>query len=114
MDSYGVFIRNRFSVLRVSLILASFIIGSGCKEKQASPQLETMPSKSDSKWMQCQSDTNCAASFGPCGEWVAVNREFVKQQQAWAIKEGRVLSCPENKSPIPTVLCRDQVCATQP
>lgn len=108
-------IRVRLSVLQLGLVVASGLLSPACgKETPASLPLDAIPDKVDSKWMQCQSDTHCVVSFGPCGEWVAVNREFVKVQQAWAVKKGRVLSCPEHKTNEPKVRCREQACVTLP
>ena len=114
MGKYRLCFKNRIFVLQVSLFLASLILCVSCKGKDASTQLDAIPSKADSKWQQCQRDTQCVASFGPCGEWVAVNPDIAKEQQAWAIKEGRTLSCPENRSHKPMVGCRDQACTILP
>lgn len=114
MKIFGFYFQNKLSVFRVSLFLVSLVLCAGCKRNEASAQQDAIIPKADSKWLQCHSDAQCIVSFGPCGEWVAVNRDFVKTQQAWAIKEGRVLSCPENRSHTPTVTCRDQACTLLP
>jgi hypothetical protein len=114
MDTHYVFIINRFSMLRPILVLASLILAVGCHDISASTTMDRFPLTADPKWMQCQSDKNCVVSFGPCGEWVAVNQVFKKEQQAWAIERGAELGCPENKSPKPTAVCRNRVCTTRP
>ena len=96
------------------LVFASVILVAGCTEKPSSTTQDSVSSTADPKWAQCQSDNDCVVSFGSCGEWVAVNQAFVKEQQGWARRTGAALSCPENKSPKPTAICRNQVCTTSP
>ena len=81
-----------------------------CGEKEASARPVAVTSTADLKWFKCQNNSQCVASFGPCGEWQALNRDYIKQQQAWAAMEGSALSCPENRNHKPGIACRNQTC----
>lgn len=96
------------------LALALAISCSACVEKPAYSQTATLPAKPDPKWLQCQVHADCVASFGPCGEWLAVNRKSIKQEQEWAIREGRALSCETNRNPEPKTVCRKRICTILP
>lgn len=82
-----------------------------CKAK---PQTQATSLDPDPKWNECQSDSDCSISFGPRGEWAAVNMKFKTEQQTWARLRGAAESVPVNKSPEPTVGCRKNKCVTLP
>lgn len=84
---------------------------TACMEKPSVSQVNAQIAEPNPEWLDCRRDDDCVASFGPCGEWIAVNRTFIQQEQAWAIREGRALSCETNRNPEPETACHNQVCA---
>lgn len=93
------------------LILALAGSSAACMEKPSASPADAQVAEPNPKWLQCRRDDDCVASFGPCGEWIAVNRTFIQQEQEWAIREGRALSCATNRNPEPGTACRNKVCA---
>lgn len=65
-------------------------------------------------WFQCAEQKDCALSFGPCGEWTAVNVSSKREWEKWAIHRGAALDCPENHSAKPPVGCRAGQCVVLP
>ena len=107
-------VRNNSCAFVISVLLGLVMLAPSFKARPASPQPASVQDKGDPKWIRCQNDRECAVSFGPCGEWAGVNAKFIKEQQAWAVKKGSAIGCPQNRSPKPTVGCRAQVCITVP
>ena len=96
------------------MAIALAIFCPACMQKPAHSTAGAPIPKPNPEWLQCQSDADCSASFGPCGEWIAVNRKYIKQEQEWAVREGRALSCETNRNPVPNTACRSRVCAILP
>lgn len=62
-------------------------------------------------WSACQSDDQCMAVLGSCGEWTPVNEQYQHEAAKYFEYQARFIECmPPAPTPSPAVQCKESQC----